>query len=101
MRNHDFVSDGFLALIVAGLLLLCSILVVIGTSLAGPGALSPLLVRDEPTFACPSQDYAEPAFRITSEGPSEAEARADIIRSTPSPKSGRLQPPQTTSGDTP
>jgi hypothetical protein len=29
MRNHDFVSDGFLALIVAGLLLLCSILVVI------------------------------------------------------------------------
>jgi hypothetical protein len=24
MRNHDFVSDGFLALIVAGLLLLCS-----------------------------------------------------------------------------
>jgi hypothetical protein len=30
MRNHDFVSNGFLALIVAGLLLLCSILVVIG-----------------------------------------------------------------------
>jgi hypothetical protein len=29
MRNHDFVSDGLLALIVAGLLLLCSILVVI------------------------------------------------------------------------
>jgi hypothetical protein len=24
MRNHDFVSDGFLALIAAGLLLLCS-----------------------------------------------------------------------------
>jgi hypothetical protein len=29
MRNHDFVSDGFLALIAAGLLLLCSSLVAI------------------------------------------------------------------------
>ena len=29
MRNHDFVSDGFLALIVAALLLLCSCLLVI------------------------------------------------------------------------
>jgi hypothetical protein len=28
MRNHDFVSDGFLALIAAGLLLLCSMLVI-------------------------------------------------------------------------
>jgi hypothetical protein len=92
MRNHDFVSDGFLALIVAGLLLLCSILVAYRTSLAGPGALSPLLVRDEPTFACPSQGYAGPAFRITSEGPSEAEARADIIRSTPSPKAADYNP---------
>ena len=32
MRNHDFVSDGFLALIVAGLLLLCSGLLVIAFS---------------------------------------------------------------------
>jgi hypothetical protein len=29
MRNHDFVSDGFLALIATGLLLLFSILLVI------------------------------------------------------------------------
>jgi hypothetical protein len=29
MRNHDFVSDGFLALIVTGLVLLCSSLVII------------------------------------------------------------------------
>jgi hypothetical protein len=29
MGNHDFVSDGFLALIAAGLLLLCSSLLVI------------------------------------------------------------------------
>jgi hypothetical protein len=29
MRNHDFVSDGFLALIAAGLLLLFSILLAI------------------------------------------------------------------------
>jgi hypothetical protein len=28
MRNHDVVSDGFLALIAAGLLLLCSMLVI-------------------------------------------------------------------------
>jgi hypothetical protein len=32
MRNHDFVSDGFLALIVAGLLLLCSGLLLIAFS---------------------------------------------------------------------
>ena len=32
MRNHDFVSNGFLALIVAGLLLLCSGLLVIAFS---------------------------------------------------------------------
>jgi hypothetical protein len=32
MRNHDFVSDGFLALIVASLLLLCSSLLVIAFS---------------------------------------------------------------------
>src|SRR5258708_34941453 len=54
IRNHDFVSDGFLALIVAGLLLLCSSLLAYRTSLAGPGAVSPLLVRDEPTVALPS-----------------------------------------------
>jgi hypothetical protein len=29
MRNHDFVSDGFLALVAAGLLLLFSILLAI------------------------------------------------------------------------
>jgi hypothetical protein len=29
MRNHDFVSDGFLALIVACLLLLCSISILV------------------------------------------------------------------------
>jgi hypothetical protein len=29
MRNHDFVSDGFLALIATGLVLLCSSLLVI------------------------------------------------------------------------
>jgi hypothetical protein len=29
MRNHDFVSDGFLALIVTGLVVLCSSLLVI------------------------------------------------------------------------
>ena len=29
MRNHDFVSDGFLALIAAGFVLLCSSLLVI------------------------------------------------------------------------
>jgi hypothetical protein len=28
MHNHDIVSDGFLALIAAGLLLLCSMLVI-------------------------------------------------------------------------
>jgi hypothetical protein len=32
MRNHDFVSDGFLALIAAGFLLLCSSLIVIAFS---------------------------------------------------------------------
>jgi hypothetical protein len=32
MRNHDFVSDGFLALIVTGLVLLCSSLLVIAFS---------------------------------------------------------------------
>jgi hypothetical protein len=32
MRNHDFVSDGFLALIAAGLLLLFSSLLVIAFS---------------------------------------------------------------------
>jgi hypothetical protein len=29
MRNHDFVADGFLALIAAGLVLLCSSLLVL------------------------------------------------------------------------
>jgi hypothetical protein len=32
MRNHDFVSDGFLALIAAGLLVLCSSLIVMAFS---------------------------------------------------------------------
>jgi hypothetical protein len=32
MRNHDFVSDGFLALIATGLVLLCSSLVIIALS---------------------------------------------------------------------
>jgi hypothetical protein len=32
MRNHDFVSDGFLALIATGLVLLCSSLLVIAFS---------------------------------------------------------------------
>ena len=32
MRNHDFVSDGFLALIATCLLLLCSCLLVIALS---------------------------------------------------------------------
>ena len=32
MRNHDFVSDGFLALIVTALVLLCSCLLVVALS---------------------------------------------------------------------
>jgi len=32
MRNHDFVSGGFLALIVAALVLLCSCLLIIALS---------------------------------------------------------------------
>jgi hypothetical protein len=32
MRDHDFVSDGFLALVAAGLLLLCSSLLVVAFS---------------------------------------------------------------------
>ena len=32
MRNHDFVSDGFLALIVTALVLLCSCLLVVAFS---------------------------------------------------------------------
>jgi hypothetical protein len=32
MRNRDFVSEGFLALIAAGLLLLCSSLLVVALS---------------------------------------------------------------------
>jgi len=32
MRNHDFVSDGFLAVTVAGLVLLCSSLVAMAFS---------------------------------------------------------------------
>jgi hypothetical protein len=32
MRNHDFVADGFLALIAAGLVLLCSSLLVLAFS---------------------------------------------------------------------
>jgi hypothetical protein len=32
MRNHDFVSDGFLALITAGLVVLCSSLLFIAFS---------------------------------------------------------------------
>ena len=39
MRNHDFVSNGLLSLIVTGLVLLCSTLLVIAFSSGAPGLL--------------------------------------------------------------
>ena len=47
MLNHDFVSDGFLALVVAGLLLLCSSLLVVAFAWSGR-APSSLVIRKHP-----------------------------------------------------
>jgi hypothetical protein len=41
MRNHDFVSDGFLALIVTALVLLCSSLLVIAFSQPASSVFGP------------------------------------------------------------